>query len=584
MAKTRLFVISLVMKWPKVFLVSILLLASFLRLWKLTVNPVSLFGDELDLGYQAYSILQTGRDYNGNFMPLHFHSMAEWRTPLYLYSAVPTVAVFGITPLGVRLPAAFFGILGVLALYLLVNEILKDKGLALLSAGMLAVSPWHLQYSRAGFEVSEMLFFLLIGLWLFFKTLSGKNGRYLWMSVFCLVLTPWIYSTAKLFTPLLLVFLFAVWRKEILSLKRRNLYKAALAGLVVGLPIVYATLFGGGTDRFNYISVFSDPTTIPEVGFLRSVDAGVRGETGIGLSPKLSDRILHNKFIQWGGVVTRNVFQAFSTEFLFIKGDPNPRQSVGIGEFYKIDALFLILGVMLFFTKFPDKRIKLLTAFWALAGVIPAAITRDGGNHATRLILVLPLLTVLIAYGLFETIRSFPRNLRLPAAAFYAFALLIGFVFYQHKYLVHYPYDSERWWHYGWEDAVSEIKSIDAGYDRVIISMSGEPAWVFFAGAYRFPPGVWQKEFSPDKGVEVPGFGKISHVGKFYFGSPEPDIQIYGLNRVIDSKTLYLANAKEVGANLIMEPGKAPEGLNLIKIVAFPSGEPAFYLFSGTAK
>ena len=84
----------------KFILVLIILFASFLRLYKLSVNPVSLFGDELDLGYQAYSILHTGRDYYGNFMPIHFHSLAEWRTPLYLYSAVPTVAVFGISLLG----------------------------------------------------------------------------------------------------------------------------------------------------------------------------------------------------------------------------------------------------------------------------------------------------------------------------------------------------------------------------------------------------------------------------------------------------------------------------------------------------
>ena len=93
-------------------LLTILIVTSILRLWKLDEVPVSLFGDELDVGYHAYSILKTGKDYSGNFMPLHFQSLAEWRTPLYLYSAVPTVAMFGISPWGVRLPAAIFGILG----------------------------------------------------------------------------------------------------------------------------------------------------------------------------------------------------------------------------------------------------------------------------------------------------------------------------------------------------------------------------------------------------------------------------------------------------------------------------------------
>ena len=54
-------------------LISIIVLASILRLYKLDKVPVSLFGDELDVGYHAYSILKTGRDYSGNFLPLHFH-------------------------------------------------------------------------------------------------------------------------------------------------------------------------------------------------------------------------------------------------------------------------------------------------------------------------------------------------------------------------------------------------------------------------------------------------------------------------------------------------------------------------------
>jgi hypothetical protein len=78
----------------KLVLIAILIVAAFLRLWKLSQVPVSLFGDEVDVGYQAYSILKTGRDYYGNFLPVHFHSLAEWRTPLYIYTAVPTVAIF----------------------------------------------------------------------------------------------------------------------------------------------------------------------------------------------------------------------------------------------------------------------------------------------------------------------------------------------------------------------------------------------------------------------------------------------------------------------------------------------------------
>src|SRR3989344_5355024 len=128
------------LKLNKIILITILLIATFFRLWKLSSVPVSLFGDELDVGYHAYSILKTGRDYSGNFMPLHFQSLAEWRTPLYLYSAVPTIALFGITPLGVRLPAAILGILGVSLFYLLIKLITGNWKLATLAGLLLAIS------------------------------------------------------------------------------------------------------------------------------------------------------------------------------------------------------------------------------------------------------------------------------------------------------------------------------------------------------------------------------------------------------------------------------------------------------------
>lgn len=562
-----------IFKNAKVTLLIILLITSILRLWRIGINPPSLFGDELDLGYQAYSVLKTGRDYYGNFMPIHFHSLAEWRTPLYLYSAVPTVAIFGISPLGVRLPAAIFGILGVLVFYLLVKELSKNEKLALIAAAVLALSPWHIQYSRAGFEVTQLLLLLFLGLWLFFKGI--KNGKYLWLSMVCFALTAWTYSTAKLFTPMLLVFLFALYYKEIFTLFRRYLVWAVVALFIVGVPIAYSTLFGGGAQRFDYISVFSNPVTETEVGTARLNDARMRGEMGEGLHPILVDRVLHNKFTFWGTQIAANYFDAFSTQFLFIKGDLNLRHSIGMGEFYKVEAITLILGLIFFFThKIQDSRFKALVVFWILAAALPAAITRDGGMHATRLILILPPLVFLISYGILHLKKIF--------LVFYVIGWIVCFGIYLHNYYVHWPWQSERWWHWGFGPAVTEIKAIDENYNKVVISTSGEPPWIFFAGYYEYPPKSWQENFPIGNDVELTGFGKVSHINKFYFGSPEDGI--YSIGKSIDDKTLYLANAKEIGANLILEPGRTPPDLILVKSFAYPSGEPAFYLFAGEEK
>lgn len=560
-------------------LILILIFGAFLRIYGISNNPPSMFGDELDLGYQAYSILKTGRDYQGNFMPLNFHSLAEWRTPLYLYSAVPTVAVFGITPLGVRLPAVIFGILGILAIYFFTKYFSKNENIALISALLLAISPWHLQYSRAGFEVTEMIFVLLAGLAFFLKSLD--DDKYLWVSVALITLTPWIYSTAKFFALFLLLFIFLFWFKEIVSMRKHSKIKAVVAGLIVGLPLVYGIFFGGATQRFNYISVFSDPTTEPEIGALRTTDARARGEDGIGISPSVTDRLIHNKYTFWGERLLKNYLQAFSTEFLFIKGDPNPRQSVGLGEMYRIE-IFALIGGLLFLlsTKSIKTKYKVFLIAWLLFAPIPAALTRDGGNHATRNILMLPPLMVLVSLGWYSVYHFAPKVYKYIYGVV-AILYLISMFFFAHEYVVHYPTTSERWWHYGWGESIKAIKDIEASYDRVIISMTGEPAWIFFAAYYNYDPRSWQTNFPIGNDINIDGFGKVSHIGKFAFGSPDPSIQIYGLGKVIDSKTLYLANAKEVGENLVINPQKTPEGLRLVKSIAYPSGEPAFYLFEG---
>ncbi len=567
------------MKWmtSKKILFLILAVAAFLRLWGISKVPVSLFGDELDVGYQAYSILKTGKDYSGNPWPIHFQSLAEWRTPLYLYSTVPTVAAFGISPLGVRLPAAIFGILGVWALYLFIKEISQDERLALLSSAVLAFSPWHIQYSRAAFEVTLLLLLLLLGLYFFFKSL--RNSRIFWISLGLLALTPWVYSTAKLFTPVLLIFLFFLYKKDIFSFPKRHLFYALAALLVVGGPIAYSTLLGGGTQRFSYISIFSDPTTEPEVGFDRLIDARMRGETGEGFNPSILDRIVHNKFTFWGAEVVKNYFESFSTEFLFIKGDLNLRHSIGLGEFYKIESIALILGLIFLTTRFKDKKIKSFLFFWILAGAVPPAITSEGGKHATRLILILPPLVFLVSYGINETLKILKGRARWLFSLSYLVLFALSFYSYQHQYWVHYPWESERWWHAGFKEAIQTIKKVDKDYDRVIISTANEPPWIFFAGWYEYPPKKWHEGY-PMKKTTIEGFGEISYIDKYYFGSLDSNIGIYGLGNVIEGRTLYLAVAKEIGANLIQEPERTPADLKLVKAIPYPSGEPAFYLFS----
>ncbi|KKQ97141.1 MAG: hypothetical protein UT23_C0017G0002 [Candidatus Woesebacteria bacterium GW2011_GWA1_39_12] len=108
-------------------LLFILFLAAFLRLWKLGTIPPHLTSDEVALGYNAYSILKTGKDFWGESLPIVFKSFGDYTPGLYVYLAAPFIGVMGLNELSVRLPNAIFGV--IIVYFVLVSWQLPTPGL-----------------------------------------------------------------------------------------------------------------------------------------------------------------------------------------------------------------------------------------------------------------------------------------------------------------------------------------------------------------------------------------------------------------------------------------------------------------------
>ena len=109
------------MKKVTFILACIVGLALFLRIYKVTQIPPSLSWDEVSIGYNAYSILKTGRDEHGKFFPVDaFVAYGDYKPVLPVYLTVPFVALFGLNELAVRLPSVIAGTLTVFLTYFLV--------------------------------------------------------------------------------------------------------------------------------------------------------------------------------------------------------------------------------------------------------------------------------------------------------------------------------------------------------------------------------------------------------------------------------------------------------------------------------
>src|SRR5437667_4318474 len=118
-------------KGIKTKILLIIIIASVLRLWQIGQVPASLDWDEASLGYNAYSILQTGKDEYGKVLPVVLESFGDYKPALYAYLIIPFLNIFGLTEIAVRLPAALIGIIAVLLTYFLTKELLKRTDIAL---------------------------------------------------------------------------------------------------------------------------------------------------------------------------------------------------------------------------------------------------------------------------------------------------------------------------------------------------------------------------------------------------------------------------------------------------------------------
>lgn len=561
----------MVKSWFKVPFFLIIILAAFLRINNLDKVPPSLFADEVDAGYQAYSFLKTGKDYHGNFLPLSFQSFADFRTPLFILSLVPSIAIFGLNEWGVRIPSAFFGVLTVFGIYFLVKCLGFNKWIGIIASFLLSISPWHLQYSRAGFEVSLMMALIVWGVVFFLKGL--KKEKFLFLSVLLFCFSIYTYSAAKLFIPLFIILLFIIYRKEILNHRFKNKVLTLLLLIVLLSPVAIDIYNGNATYRFSYTSVFADPTIPKEVDISRAVDSSFTDSPEkAGLISQLS----HNKFLTYLDTLSKNYLSAFSTNFLFISGDYIGRHSVGkMGQFYFVEVVSILIGLLTLLL-FNKTKVVFIIIGWLLLAPIPAALTVEGGNHATRLFLMLIPLVTLSSIGIFQLLTFFNKDAYkktftiLFCAVFFANAY-----FYFHKYYIHYPLEQERLWHYGFKQAVLETNNA-SNYEKIVFSPSVESPIIFILFWTKYDPALFQKNKLELK--ELEGFDeKIPSIDKYFIITLPQGMENDKISEVIDNKTLLILSRKDIPDDLRFNNIR---GLKTIDIIKYPSSEIAFYILA----
>lgn len=484
----------------------ILLLAAFFRFYNLSNVPPGVNRDEASIGYTAYSILKTGKDEYGRVLPISFQSFGDWKLPFYIYTTTVSVKILGLNELAVRAPSAIFGLGIVLLTYFLVIEFLKRwkvrNVIALLTSFLVAISPWALHFSRVGSEPNAAVFLIIFGTFLFFKSI--RNNNWLILPAFILfALTYYTYAGNHIFTTLFLVMIFMLYKSEIL--KNKWTYLSIGIFILISGFIFYHTLLEADKTKISGISIFGDPTVLhTKIEILR----------GEHQSSSLIVKLFHNPASFGVERFFQNYLNAFSSDFLFIKGGTNSAHNIkNFGNMYLVESIFLLFGIFYLLMKKKTREEKLIL-FWLLISPLAASITKDA-PHTSRMFSIFPIPPLITGIGLFWFINKI-RNRKLLinlSIIIISILFILNFGIYIDRYYLHFSREEAQNWGLGYKE-LNNILSKKESSKKVIISKPEESPYIFLLFYSKYDPAKYQKEVvryppTSDGIINVKRFGRF---------------------------------------------------------------------------
>jgi 4-amino-4-deoxy-L-arabinose transferase-like glycosyltransferase len=411
-------------------LLIILVIASFFRLWQLDSIPPGLYPDVAINGNEALETLKTG-----NFKL--FYPENNGREGLMMWLIALSFSIFGVSIWSIKIVAATFGILTVLGLYLLTNELFSFNSptfqhsnpepepsvrygastptiISLLASFFLATSFWHTNFSRIGFRAILLPFVLVFSFYFLFKGFRTRkilnfiaSGIFFGLGFYTYI----SFRFAILILPAIFIPFWIIYKKE--NLQKKFIIHTSyflLLAFFIALPIGLYFLRNPQdfVGRAAPVSIFATKNPIKE--FFKSL-------------------ILHLAMFNF-------------------YGDPNWRHNFSGSPMlpWPLGILFLI-GLILSFkeifkkSNYQKENYQLLSIFYFLLStffvmLFPGILTYEGIPHSLRVIGVIPVVYIFVAIGGLKTYQFFERNTKrkkLLISACFLFLIAMG-IFEFNKY------------------------------------------------------------------------------------------------------------------------------------------------------
>lgn len=413
-------------------LLLILIIAVFFRFWQLAEIPPGLYPDIAMNGTNALEALKTG-----HFQL--FYQDNNGREGLFINLIALCFLILGPSVLAIKLVAAIFGTLTVLGLYLLTKELFRHLGIgenlndptftevpagkqnskignyeliALFSSFFLAISFWHVNFSRIGFRAISMPFFAVWSFYFLFKALSSQRlasyNMLLAGLFFGLGFHTYIaFRVAPLIlVPILIIQIARYWPifKNVDAKKFWRSWIIFFAALVLAAAPMAFYFFGHRADFFgrtNQVSIFSSASPIKTLAESTIKTLGqfvIRGDSNWRHNLSGSPQIL------W----------LLIPFFL-------------IGFFYSLFQIFKKKN-------YHKENLSLLTCHWTLivfwgAMLLPVILTNEGVPHALRSIGAIVPTFIFTGLGFWLFISKIDSWIRPHKQSFFAYNFIgIGLI------------------------------------------------------------------------------------------------------------------------------------------------------------
>ena len=345
-------------------LILVILVAAFLRLWQLQDIPSGIYPDEAQNATDAIQTLETRQ-------PQAFYPANNGREGLFNNLTALSFAIFGISIWSFKIVPAVAGILTVLAQYLLSKELLRKildrkraELAALISAFLLAVSFWHINFSRIQFRAILLPLALSFA---FFFLLQGMRTRRLWNFAAAGIIYGLGFYTYIGFrlSALLVAGAFFIW---LFQAGKEQWGKRFIVSFCVFSFIAIAA----AAPLFLYF--FSNPEFF------------VSRAEGISIFAK------ENSLLAFGESLGKHL------AMFHIAGDFNWRHNFsGSPELSLAAGLFVLIAIAYAIKRW--NSVYALLFIWFFALLLPGALTFEGIPHSLRVIGVMPVIYALAGLG-----------------------------------------------------------------------------------------------------------------------------------------------------------------------------------------